>query len=146
MSAYERTGWRDKEISQRHRVWGFNCPAVDLDFVMAEYHIGKPVGLIEYKDHHARMPDLLHPTYRALADLADGYREEGLPFILAFYWSDVWAFRVYPVNTCAKGHFSQGEMLTELAFVKRLYRLRSLALTEHLMKCLHDELPVEEMA
>ena len=45
----ERTNWRDQELSARHRTWGFNCPAVDLDFLMVEYNIGKPVGLIEYK-------------------------------------------------------------------------------------------------
>lgn len=34
MTAQERTGWRDEEISARHRIWGVNCPAVDLDFLM----------------------------------------------------------------------------------------------------------------
>lgn len=140
----ERTGWRDERISRRHRDWGFNCPAVDLDFVMAEYNIGKPVGLIEYKFYKAQMPNLLHPTYRALADLADGYKDDGLPFLVVFYWPDIWAFRIHPVNACAKGHFYEGEMLTERQFVYRLYRLRSLVLTEHLMRGLNDILPATE--
>ncbi len=143
MSAYERTGWRDKELSMRHRVWGFNCPAVDLDFVLAEFHIGKPVAVIDYKRFTAQKPDTLHPSYRALTALADGYREGALPFLVAFYWPDIWAFRVSPVNACAKEHFYEGEMLTELQFVGRLYKLRSLVLTEHLMKQLHTILPVE---
>jgi len=146
MTSYERTHWRDEQISIRHRVWGFNCPAVDLDFVVAEYHIGKPVGLIEYKHYHAQKPNILHPTYRALTALADGYNEGPLPFLIAFYWPDIWAFRVTPVNECAKLHFYDGELLTELNFVKRLYRLRSLMLTDHLMKQLHDVLPIEEKA
>ncbi len=32
----ERTGWRDEKISQRHREWGYNCPAVDLDFEVVD--------------------------------------------------------------------------------------------------------------
>ena len=27
----ERSGWRDMRLSERHRRWGWNCPAVDLD-------------------------------------------------------------------------------------------------------------------
>lgn len=143
MSGYERTGWRDESISRRHRTWGFNCPAVDLDFLVAEYHIGKPVGLIEYKHFKAQTPNVLHPTYRALTALADGYNDGPLPFLIAFYWPDIWAFRVTPVNDCAKEHFRMGEVLSELTFVKRLYKLRSLVLTEHLMKSLNTTLPEE---
>lgn len=147
MTAFERTGWRDESISQRHRIWGFNCPAVDLDFLVAEYHIGKPVGLIEYKHFMAQVPNVLHPTYRALTALADGYKDGGLPFLIAFYWPDIWAFRITPVNDYAKEHFSAEENLSELEYVKRLYRLRSLTLTEYLVKRLRTELPpVEEVA
>src|SRR5262245_54940974 len=90
----ERTGWRDAEISQRHRMWGFNCPAVDLDFLMVEYNIGKPVGLVEYKHYCAAFPNVQHATYRALAELADVAM---LPFVIAFYWPAIWAFVVHPV-------------------------------------------------
>src|SRR5678815_2099094 len=109
----ERTGWRDQELSQRHRLWGFNCPAVDLDFLMVEYNMGLPVGLIEYKHHCAQAPNLRHATYRALCDLADGYRDEGLPFLIAFYWPDLWAFRITPVNPLAQKHFRSNEELSE---------------------------------
>ena len=70
----ERTGWRDARISARHRLWGFNCPSVDLDFLLVEYHLGKPVGLVEYKHYQAQEPNVIHPTYRALIDLADHYQ------------------------------------------------------------------------
>ena len=108
----ERTGWRDESISARHRHWGFNCPAVDLDFLIVEYNVGKPVGLIEYKHNKARMPIIEHPTYRALSTLADGYREP-LPFLVAFYWPDIWAFRLLPINETAQEHFYSGETLCE---------------------------------
>jgi len=122
----ERTHWRDHRISERHRLWGFNCPAVDLDFVMAEFNHGKPVALIEYKERHAREPNLGHPTYRALADLANGYKDGPLPFLIAFYDAEEWWFRVVPVNDRAKQHYKHclDEVLSEQRFVRSLYLMR----------------------
>lgn len=139
----ERTGWRDGAISGRHREWGFNCPAVDLDFLVAEYNVGKPVALIEYKHCHARRPVYDHPTYRALTDLADNYAPGPLPFLVAFYWPEVWAFRPIPLNQIAKDHFRHGEVLCERDFVRILYRLRRLTLTRELEGKLNTTLPSE---
>lgn len=143
---HERTGWRDAAVSARHREWGFNCPAVDLDFLVAEYNVGKPVGLIEYKHYLAREPNILHPTYRALTDLSDNYLNGSLPFLIAFYWPDIWAFRCLPVNGTAKAHFAENEILTERQFVTRLYRLRRLRLARELEDKLNDLLPPSEAA
>lgn len=137
----ERTGWRDESISARHRHWGFNCPAVDLDFLVVEYNLGLPVALIEYKNKRARVPDINHATYRALTALADGYRDP-LPFLIARYWPEVWAFRVTPVNDVAKSAFANDEGLCERDFVMRLYKLRRLTLAKHLEGTLNTELPV----
>jgi len=134
----ERSGWRDLELSLRHRQWGFNCPAVDLDFLMVEYNLGKPVGLVDYKVYVVPTPNLQHPTYRALTELAD---IAGLPFLLAFYWPEIWAFRIVPVNAVAREAFVESEMLTERQFVSRLYRLRRLCLAKHLESNLLDILP-----
>jgi len=134
----ERTGWRDQEISERHREWGFNCPAVDLDFLMVEYNLGKPVGVIEYKHCRARMPNIKHATYRAINELADN---AGLPFLIAFYWPVIWAFRVFPINEVARCHFSNPEDMSEREFVQRLYRLRRMVLANHLEQLLHTERP-----
>lgn len=142
----ERTGWRDGAISNRHRMWGFNCPAVDLDFLVAEYNIGKPVALIEYKNFNAREPSYLHPTYRALCDLADNYKSCPLPFVVAFYWPDVWAFRVVPINRCAHDYFDEEVTLCERDYVRVLYRLRRLTLTRELEGRLNTALPANEAA
>lgn len=128
----ERTGWRDQGISNRHRQWGFNCPCVDLDFLVAEYNVGKPVALVEYKHYMARQPTLDHATYRALSALADNYNEGGLPFLVAFYWPDIWAFRVLPVNEIAKKYFKPMEEFTEFEFVVKLYHLRRLTIAKEL--------------
>lgn len=140
----ERTGWRDDRISQRHRDWGFNCPAVDLDFLMVEYNLGLPVGLIEYKHHAARMPSFIHPTYRAISSLADQHKLGPLPFAVAFYWPDYWAFRIHPVNDAAKKHFKGPfEVLTEAEFVARLYRIRNRTVAKEVISHLQNVLPPE---
>lgn len=152
----ERTGWRCEAISQRHRQWGYNCPAVDLDFVMAEYNYGKPCALIEYKEKQARMPSLDHPTYIALSDLANNYVgvDGGLPFFLVFYCSNDWWFRMIPVNKRAsdfltsmgaeKGRNLIDTPIPERWFVYLLYRLRKESLTGNdlsVIKRLSAELP-----
>jgi hypothetical protein len=146
MSANERTGWRDKELSERHRLWGFNCPMVDLDFLAVEYHIGKPVLIADYKRFTAQKPDLRHPSYKAITLLADGYQDGPLPFIIPFYWPNIWAFRVIPVNEEARKHFYEDERLTEKEYVSRLYRIRSLALTGNIIPALNNTLPIEEFS
>lgn len=122
----EVTGWRDERISRRHRAWGFNCPAVDLDFVMCEYNSAKPCALIEYKMHTIKDLNAGHATYRALADLATNYSGGPLPFLIAFYNPDVWSFRVKLLNDAARAHYAgcEGKTLTERQFVESLYKLR----------------------
>lgn len=140
MTAHERTGWRDQQISERHRIWGFNCPAVDLDFLMVEYNLGAPVALVEYKDRRARKPDLNHATYRAINQLANIAE---LPFLIAFYWPECWAFRVSPVNARAKLVYRGDILLTERRFVKSLYHLRGLKIEEQVYRQLNTSLPSE---
>jgi len=135
----ERTGWRDATISQRHRQWGFDCPAVDIDFAMLEYNHGSPVAIVEYKHRAARMPNLQHASYRAIRKLADGYADGPLPFLLAFYCPDDWWFKVFPANDTAQefldqlskkyGKVFQGEAIPERRFVAMLALLRRDKLT-----------------
>lgn len=144
MSDFERTGWRDEEISRRHRVWGVNCPACDIDLPLVEYNLGLPAALIEYKHCMAKKPDLRHPTYRALWDLADGYKKDPLPFLIATYQPDIWSFRVTPVNNAAFRYFDFNEQVTEREFVRRLYEMRKYVLDKHLWRRLNDTLPEDE--
>jgi hypothetical protein len=134
----ERTGWRDQEISERHRLWGASCPAVDLDFLLTEIHVGEPAALVEYKHFRARPINVAAPTFTALRRLAD--RAE-IPFLVAWYWPTSWAFRVHPLNDLARQHFRDPEDLTERAYVQRLYRIRRLTLTRALAETLADILP-----
>jgi hypothetical protein len=127
----ERTGWRDAALSERHGHWGFNCPAVDLDFVMLEYNHGKPCALVEYKHKCAAKPNVNHATYRALVALADGYSAGPLPCFIAMYNPDIWTFLVIPLNEPAEKHYShcRDKWITEQRFVRGLHMLRKAVLT-----------------
>jgi type I site-specific restriction endonuclease len=122
----ERTGWRCEGISKKHREWGFHCPAVDLDFVLLEYNWGKPVAIVEYKEKASKKPDTQHPSYRALKDLADGYRNRGLPLFLVRYCERVWWFEVTSLNESAFQYYSEGEShrVSQREFVRSLMKMR----------------------
>lgn len=137
----ERTGWRDERISKRHRQWGFNCPAVDLDFLMVEYNHGLPVAIVEYKHFKARMPNTKHPTYRALKDLADNYAGRGLPFIVVFYWPEIWGFRVKAINQAALKWFDADSHMTERQYVAQLYAIRELKCSDETKRLLGNTMP-----
>lgn len=136
----ERTGWRDAELSARHRLWGATCAATDLDFVLTEMHFGQPVAIAEYKNFRAREVDRRSATYRALATMAN---RTGIPFIVVRYWPSTWAFRVYPANEIAHEHFLDPEDLTERTYVAKLHGLRGASLSRSLSCVLSDELPPE---
>lgn len=129
----ERTGWRCQAISKRHRKWGYNCPAVDLDFVVAEYNHGKPVALVEYKDRRFSAANTAQQTYAALAALADGYVSGPIPFLIAIYDPDEWWFRVKPMNEMARLYYKHclDEVLSEQRFVRSLYLMRKRVLDEN---------------
>jgi hypothetical protein len=97
--------------------------------------------LMGHKHFRARPVNAGAPVFMALRHLAD--RAE-IPFLVAWYWPDSWAFRVYPMNDLARAHFEDPEDLTERAYVQRLYRLRRLTLVRSLSESLLDVLPPVE--
>lgn len=132
MTSFERTGWRDQELSERHRQWGFNCPAADLDFLVVEYSLGLPVAIVEYKKIYASMPDIRHPTYRAIQALANA---SNIPFSIVFYDPLIWAFRVFPTNAKSVDFYKTDTFieLSEREYVESLYRIRGQAISEKLL-------------
>lgn len=117
----ERTGWRDEGISKRHRRWGWNCPALDLDFLLLEYDHGRAAALVEYKNEHAETQYSTHPSYQALIDL--GNRAE-IP-VFAVRYSDDWStWRVTPLNDLAEKWVPVQANMTEMEWVVTLYRIR----------------------
>jgi hypothetical protein len=117
----ERTEWRDLSLSKRHRRWGWDCPAVDLDFLFLEYDKGKPVAIVEYKHEWAAPQYASHPTYQAMINLGT---QAGIPVFACRYKSDFTEWAVTPLNQLAKDHMAERCNMTEREWVTFLYRLR----------------------
>ena len=117
----ERTGWRDEALSQRHRRWGWDCPAVDLDFLFLEYDRGEPSAIVEYKHENAPTQYASHPSYRALIVL--GTRAE-IPVFAVRYSDDFVTWRVVPLNDLARSFVPSRVELTEVEWITLLYRIR----------------------
>lgn len=120
----ERTGWRDEAISRRHREWGCDLPAIDIDFLLLECGYGTAVALVEYKHERAKPVEISHPSYRALADLGTRAR---IPVFITVYAGDFSWWRVLPLNNYAKEYLSGLTEMSEHEWVAFQSRLRKQA-------------------
>ena len=136
MPNFERSGWRDHEISKRHRLWGDDLYAVDVDFCMVEYYSRRGVLLVDYKHFVKKESLYIHTaSHDTLAWLADG---RDLPFCIVLYNFDVRprTFEVIPVNAAAKKYFGKRQILNEEQWVRHQYHLRGLAMTDRTLDIL----------
>ncbi|RKL62325.1 hypothetical protein DXT63_11890 [Thermoanaerobacteraceae bacterium SP2] len=117
----ERTGERDMSLSERHRLYGIDCPAVDIDLLLIEYDSATPVALIEYKNEHSFSGNTSWSTWRALETLANNAM---LPLFKVTYSSDFSRWCVRPVNYIAQYRIPQPVEMDEPDFVRFLYSLR----------------------
>ena len=109
----ERTNWRDEELSKRHRTWGKEFSAFDLDFIMVEYSYKKPCALVEYKNEHATEQSIKQANHATLKELGDLAR---LPVFCVRYASDFSWWKVIPMNgwaTLHVGNKNERPILTE---------------------------------
>lgn len=127
----ERTGWRDAGLSERHRSWGWDCPALDLDFVLLEYDYGKATAIVEYKNQHAAPQYPSHPSYRALIDLGN---KADIPVFGCRYADDYSWYRVAPLNQAARKYVQQQTEMSETQWVETLYRIRGNDLPDSVRK------------
>lgn len=125
VTMHERTGWRDESISRRHRLWGVETQATDIDWLVIEYRSEsgdiRPVAIVEYKNQHAPEQRLSMPQYVVLGKLAT---RADLPFFAVRYATDFSFFRVVPANIWAKVLLPENRDMTEVQYVTLLYRLR----------------------
>lgn len=124
MSKIERTGWRDKEISERHRLWGNDCPAVDIDFLLLEYDRALPVALVEYKMELSNESNWNHPSYKAMRILANNSK---IPFFVSRYKKDFSLFTPKPMNDFAHKWLISESPMSEIEWVTLLYKIRGRA-------------------
>ena len=121
----ERSNWRDQQISERHRRYGYRMPAVDVDFLLVEAGgWNMPKAIIEYKhqcsDHQKWIKKSGVTILRNLGLMAR------IPFVVAFYDDRKWSFHVYPLNFFALKFLDKDALLTEQEFVRILYRMRDM--------------------
>lgn len=121
MTAHERTGWRDRAISERHRLYGGDCPMVDIDFPVIEYDQRRIVALIEYK-LWGKPIDLGEASHEALRNLA---HDIDVPFVIAAYEPVAWNYYVVPASDNAWARLDgRPWTLTERQYVRWLHRVR----------------------
>lgn len=119
----ERTGWRDEELSRRHREWGFDCPAVDIDFVLLEFDNREPVALIEYK-HEKAAPIFIDRLPSGILALSRLGTRADIPSFLVRYASDFSWYRVIAINKLGEVHIEKRTEMTENEYISFLYKLR----------------------
>lgn len=145
----------DRMLSERHYEWGQDCPATDLDFMLCEYNHGISVAIVDYKHHTASLDKTHQRSFDAVTNLyhADGRQ---IPFFIALYWQEIWAFRVLPVNAAARqwafdhsNGWTGWRDFTEQGYVRVLYKLRKDALSrgdERYIERLNTTAPPAEVA
>lgn len=133
----ERSGWRDLGLSDRHRRWGWDCPAVDLDFLFLEYDKGKAVALVEYKHERAAIQHAIHPTYQAMIDLGN---RASIPVFACRYKNDYSEWIVTPLNGIARKFLSERKAMTEREWVSFLYEIRGYSVPKEVLDGLDIEL------
>lgn len=117
----ERTGWRDGALSLRHRRWGFDAPAVDIDFLLIEYSKGEPKAIVEYKNEHASQQFSSHPSYRAMIALGN---RANLPVFAVRYTDTLDWYTVTPLNPYGRHWLPEPHRMSESEYVTFLYSLR----------------------
>lgn len=121
----ERTGWRDEALSRRHRRWGWDCPAVDLDLPLPGIRPRKASCDRGVQKRAQAAPQYAsHPTYQAMIDLGDRAQ---IPVIACRYSDDFQTWKVTPLNKPAKQFLPQRAVLSEQEWVKLLYAIRGYA-------------------
>lgn len=131
----ERTHWRDLALNDRHRKYGFNCPATDIDFFL-EYDGGKSVAIIEYKHEYAPK---IHPktnyNIKALQNLAS---RAAVPFFAVRYANDFTWWTVVPLNKFAKQFLKTRTTMTELQYVTFLYDIRHRKIPQDVIRAIKE--------
>lgn len=84
-------------ISSKHRHWGWNCPGVDIDFLVVNKESVR--GLVEYKHQSYSTANVPRPTWSAFVHLAD---RTSIGAFKTIYSGDYTAFKVYGWNEGGK--------------------------------------------
>lgn len=101
-------------INNRHRQYGWDCPAVDVDLLGMSLDRGEPTACIEYKHERARPLQNTHPTVRACRKLADA---ANLPYWQVRYSGDHAVWNLDPLNAIAReSHEGKARMMDQASY------------------------------
>ncbi len=116
----ERSGWRDKKLSKKHREWGAGLYAIDIDFL--EYKDdGVPVALFEYKHEFAKPQDFGSSNWKAFINLANLAK---LPAFAVRNSADHTSFKVKGLNSYAEKFIVEITVFSLDEYINFLYKLR----------------------
>ena len=124
----EAKEWRDEWISERHRTWGYQLPATDIDFMLLEYSGSKPIALIEYKTVGSMKYVGIDKVMRGHAPVSNLADMANLPSFIVAYDIQSIKFWVFATNNHAELELlgDNYEAISESKFVSFLKRLRGL--------------------
>lgn len=140
---HERTGWRDEGLSKRHRLWGYDCPALDIDFLLVEFDTCKPKALVEYKNIHAPDQTANMPQYRTLVNLGNMAK---IPVFSVRYSDDYSKYTVTALNDLAANTVPDGKYfpprvrMSEVEYVSFLYKLRGRVIPDEIKNKLQEDI------
>jgi hypothetical protein len=117
----ERTAWRDQGLSLRHRTWGYDVPAVDIDFLMCEYDSNTPKACVEYKAMYGQIIQSDTSALKAITSLCDASR---IPFFLVAYDPKEFWVSIKAMNAFARKYVPFPRYMSEARYVTLLYELR----------------------
>jgi hypothetical protein len=127
MSAEERSGFRDLGFSKRHRLYGRDCPATNIDFL--EYDEGQSVAVIEAKRERERFDE---PNKKAIIDLSN---RASLPAFKVVHADDFSIFTVSSLNPIARRFLkSKPGTMQESEFIRFLYAIRGRDVPEEILR------------
>ena len=124
----EAKEWRDEWISERHRTWGYQLPATDIDFMLLEYSGSKPIALIEYKTIGSMKYVGIDKVMRGHAPVSNLADMANLPSFIVAYDINAIKFWVWATNNHAELELlgDNYEAISESKFVSFLKGLRGL--------------------
>lgn len=131
MAKAEKYGYRDQRISSRHRLYGADCPMVDIDFIGCEYYHKQPKAIIEYKHIRQVKPIWQQANYTTLNNLAN---MAGLPFYVSLYNPFTWDYEVHPGNTLAMNVINNMTILSEKRYYAFLCYLRGIEVDQNILR------------
>lgn len=132
----ERSHWRDERLSLRHRLWGFDAPCVDVDWLVIEYDQSIPIALIDYKESSSpRIQGPLDANARAIANLANYAK---IPAYAVRYRLNLDKYEFYPIpyNESGERKLPAKRRMNEVEFVTWIYELRGRQPDANLLKSL----------